>query len=171
MIIVLAGNAPFGVQVGRALGSRLPHVAVLRPEAFLPVVIQSIHPSAANGDEPDPPWLAGALAVSAQSIAAHGGTSVVVLPKPDNAPSVLMACEQLTVPLYLFLFRKPDRLQGVLRRAELLQSDGVDGETSAREVLACIAQGKGLIRPAPTGTGKESLLPTDGGSRTGIDII
>lgn len=171
MIIVLAGDATFGAQVGRALGSRLPHVAVLRQESFLPVGSQTSHHPEADGSEPDPPWLAGAMAVSAQSIAAHGGTSVVVLPRPDDAPSILVAFDQITVPLYLFLFRKPARLQGVFRRAETIQVEGSDGDTTAREILACIAQSKGLVRPAPTGTGKESLLPADGGSRAGIDII
>ena len=171
MIIVLAGNATFGAQVGSALGSRLPHVAVLRQETFLPIESQSPHASEAHEKTPDPPWLAGAMAVSAQSIAAHGGTSVVILPKPDDAPSVLAALDQITVPLYLFLLRKPNRIQGVFRRAATIQADADDGETTASKILANIAQGRGLIRPAPSGTGKESLLPTAGGSRAGIDII
>lgn len=171
MIIVLAGNATFGAQVGRALGSRLPQVAVLQQETFLPVVNQSSPAAKPSEEAPDPPWLAGAMAVSAQSIAAHGGTSVVVLPQPDDAPATLVAFDQITVPLYLFLLRKPSRLQGVFRRAEMIQSDGVDSEATLKDILACIAQGKGLIRPAPSEIGKESLLPTDGGTRAGIDII
>ncbi len=171
MIIVLAGNATFGAQVGLALVSRLPHGAVIQPETFLPVRDQSTLAADANGKEQDPPWLAGAMAASAQSIAAHGGTGVVILPEPDDAPSVLVAFDQITVPLYLFLMRKPARFQSVLRRGALIQTDGFDGEATAREILACVDQGKGLIRPAPTGTGKESLLPTAGGSRAGIDII
>lgn len=170
MIIILAGNAVVGAQVGRALAAHLPQTIVLRSEFFAPLDNQEAKPSEQVTTKAEAPWLAGTLAVSAQRIAAHGGTSVVVLPKLEDVSSLLIAFDQITSPLFLFLLSKPTRHQGILRRAILIDADDND-ESMARQILACTAQGKGLIRPAPAGMGKESLLPTDGGPSTGIDII
>ena len=109
--------------------------------------------------------------MSAQRIAAHGGTSVVVLPLLADVSSFISAIEQITAPLYLFLLRKPTRPQGIFRGAGLIATDGVDCNSMAQEIIACTARGTGLVRPAPSGTGAESLLPTAGGPSTGVDII
>lgn len=171
MIIVLAGNALLAARVGRALASHLPHVAVLKQDYFLPVEDQTPHASETSEEAPAPPWLAGTMAMSAQRIAAHGGTSVVVLPQLEDVSSFIAGFEQITVSLYLFLLRKPTRPQGIFRRAGLIATDGVDCETMAQEIIACTARGTGLVRPAPSGTGADSLLPTAGGPCTGVDII
>ena len=171
MIIVLAGNATAGLQVGQALAGHLAQTTVLQQDYFVPVEIQTSVATEKGQPTPSVPWLAGTLAASAQRIAAHGGTCVVVLPFLESVTSLVVAFDQNSSPLFLFLLRKPTRLQGIFRRARLINADGVDSETMAREILACIAQRKGLIRPAPSGTGHDSLLPADGGASTGVDII
>ncbi len=171
MIIILAGNAAVGTQVGRALASHLPQVAVLREDYFLPIENQTSPAADINEGVPEALWLAGTLAASAQRIAAHGGTSVVVLPRLEDVSSFLAAFDQIAVPLYLFLLRRPRRSQGLFRRAVLIAADSNNCESMAQEILACTAQGTGLLRPAPAGTGDDSLLPTGGGATTGVDII
>lgn len=171
MIIVLAGNASLGAHVGRALASHLPQVAVLREGYFLPVGDQTSPAADMHEGAPDAPWLAGTLAASAQRIAAHGGTSVVALSELEDVSSLLAAFDQITVPLYLFLLRRPRRLQGLFRRAAFIAADSNNCESVAQEILACTVQGKGLVRPAPAGTGDGSLLPAGGGATTGVDII
>lgn len=171
MIIILAGNAVVGTQVGRALASHLPQVAVLREDYFLPIENQTSPATTTNEGVPEVPWLAGTLAASAQRITAHGGTSVVVLPELEDVSPLLAAFDQITVPLYLFLLRRPRRLQGLFRRAAFIDADSNNCDSMAQEILACTAQGTGLVRPAPAGTGNDSLLPAGGGATTGVDII
>lgn len=171
MIIILAGNAAVGTQVGRALANHLPQVAVLRQAYFLPIENQTSPATTMNEGVPEAPWLAGTLAASAQRITAHGGTSVVVLPELEDVSPLLAAFDRITVPLYLFLLRRPRRSQGLFRRAVLIDANSNNCESVAQEILACTAQGKGLVRPAPAGTGDSSLLPAGGGATTGVDII
>ena len=189
MIIVLAGDAEFvtdggllpdaaaGARFGRALASSFPRAAVLRADYFAPVGASNAGGSQDAGRDaaaltsPRAPWLAGTLAASAQRISAHGGTSVVLLPRPEDVSALLVAFDELTTPLYLFLLRRPDRSQGILRRAVILESRRDDAEAIAEEIAAHTAAGKGLIRPAPAGAGESSLLPAAGGPSTGIDII
>lgn len=171
MIIVLAGDESLGVEVGRAIASLLPQVAILEEGYFLPVENQPNSVSNINEEAPDAPWLHEALAVSAQQVAAHGGTSVIVLPRVEDSPSLLAAFKSVITPVYLFLLRKPKSPQGVLRRAALISARSVSCVAAAQEVLECAAQGRGLIRPAPAGTADKGLFPTDGGPCTGVDII
>ena len=189
MIIVLAGAATFvadagsaaeaamGSRFGRALALRFPRAAVLRADYFAPVGSRDAAGShdagsdAASLNSPRAPWLAGTLAASAQRIAADGGTSVVILPRLDDVSALLVAFDELTTPLFLFLMRRPDRSRGILRRAVALEAGRDDPEAIAAEIAAHTAVGKGLIRPAPAGVGESSLLPAAGGPSTGIDII
>ena len=171
MIIVFAGNALVGTQVGHALAGHLAQTTVLQQDYFIPVENQSSIATGQGQPTPSVPWLAGTLAASAERIAAHGGTCVLVLPHLESVSSLLGAFDQNTSPLFLFLLRKPTRLQGVFRRARLIDTDGVDSATMAREIFACVSQGRGLIRPVPAGTGVDSILPAAGGPSTGVDII
>ncbi len=171
MIIVFAGNALVGAQVGHALAGHLAQTTVLQQDYFVPVENQASVATGSGQPTSSVPWLAGTLAASAERIAAHGGTCVLVLPHLESVSSLLGAFDQNTSPLFLFLLRKPTRLQGVFRRARLINTDGVDSAPMAREILACVAQGRGLIRPAPAGTGVDSILPAAGGPSTGVDII
>lgn len=177
MIIVLAGAADFfadaaaGVRVGRALARHFTHTTILRPDYFAPVGMRSAAAQETDSGAGAAPWLAGTLAASAQRIAAAGGTSVVVLPCLEDVSALMVAFDQLTTPLFLFLLRRPSQSRGIFRRAVVLESGRDDAGALAGEIAAHTAAGKGLIRPAPFEAGESSLLPAPGGPSTGVDII
>ncbi len=171
MIIVLAGNAAVGENVGRELAHFLPQTTVLQPDYFAPIRKQTDCSGGEHDDSPAAAWLAEALAVSARRISAHGGTGVIVLPRLESVSSLMVAFDQDSAPLYLFLLRKPARYQGIFRRGEFIDAKGGGTATLAQQIFELATAGKGLIRPAPFGTGDSSLLPSEGGPSTGVDIV
>jgi holo-[acyl-carrier protein] synthase len=171
MIIILAGDAKLGIELGSALGNHLAQTAVLQPEFFAPIGDHNALGKPENQEASEAPWLAGAMAVGAQRIARHGGTCVVVLPRLESVSSLLVAFDQLNTPLFLYLLRKPAKHQGIFRRAEVVSADGRGVDALAIEVSNRIVAGRGLLRPAPSETSSSSLLPTEGGPSTGVDII
>lgn len=171
MIVVLAGDAALGAELGTAISQRLPQAAVVRPDYFVPSV-------ASNGDETERqeapasvPWLADAMAASAQRIASHGGSSVIILPQLEDVPPLLVAFEHFAAPLFLFLLHSPPRHRGIYRLAVVVATEGKTLEALVESILADANAGRGLVRPAPAGTDETSLLPLGGGPSTGIDII
>ena len=171
MIVVLAGDAALGAQVGKAIARRLAQTAVLQPDYFAPIGNQVTDSSRGEEGSSGVPWLAESMAASAERIAAHGGTSVVVLPNLEDVSSLLTAFNQMAALLYLFLLQKPTRPQGIFRRAVIVDAKDDEAEVIAESIVAHTVAGKGLIRPAPSGTGEASLLPAEGGPSTGVDIV
>lgn len=174
MIVIVAGNSAVGARVGHALAQQLPQAAVVRPDYFVPAKQDSSSPEdcAGNGQGLDgAPWLAGTLAASANSIAAHGGTCIVVLPRFEDVSSVYLSLEHISAPLFLFLLDRPASTRGFMRRAVTLTAKGRDVAEVASEILALSSAGKGLLRPAPSSEQDASVLPADYGPSTGVDII
>lgn len=171
MIVVLAGDAALGARLGAAISHQLPQAAVLRPDYFAPLASPGPVGAMEQADRADVPWLADAMAASALRIAAHGGSSVIVLPRLECVPSLLVACDAITTPLFLFLLRTPPKHQGVYRRGVVVRTEGVAVEALAASILSDANAGRGLIRPAPAATGEASILPTAGGPSSGVDII
>ena len=172
MIIILAGDADAGAQVGCALACHVPRATVLRPDYFAPIAAPGAAGGQDGGNRPEAaPWLAGALAASAEQIAAQGGTSVVVLPGLAEAAELAAAFGHTAAPLFLFLLRGPAPRRGIFRRAAIVKNRDGDAAARAAEIAADAAAGRGLIRPAPAGVGPGSVLPSAGGPKAGVDII
>ncbi len=171
MIVVLAGDGVVGERVSRELAQFLPQTTVLQPGYFVPIQKPSDRSVGAHDDTQEAAWIAETLAASARRISAHGGTGVIVLPRLESVSSLMVAFDQESAPLYLFLLREPARHQGIFRRGEVIDAMSGDTETMAQRIFELATAGKGLIRPAPVGTGDSSLLPSEGGPSTGVDIV
>ena len=142
MIVVLAGDAALGARLGKAIARRLAQTSVLMPDYFAPIGNQVTDFSRGEEGSSVVPWLAETMAASAERIAAHGGTSVVVWPNLEDVSSLLTAFSQIAAPLYLFLFQKPARSQGVFRRAVIVDAKGDEAEAIARKCCRSYGCGK-----------------------------
>ena len=163
-----------GARVGQALAHKLPQAAVVRPDYFVPARQDDSSAEDCDGlgqGLAGAPWLAETIAASANSIAAHGGSCIVVLPRLEDVASVYLSLEHITAPLFLFLLHRPAKASGLLRRAATLNAKGRDATAIAGEIVALSSAGTGLLRPAPSGERDTSVLPASYGPSTGVDII